>query len=116
MVIGAMILFSGGPELFQPQINWWLVAVVIITVVALFTFVIGAIIRAHLRRPTTGKEGLIGKVALTQTLLDPTGMVFIEGERWTAISESGKIEAGEEVVVTKVEGLKLRVTKTHTGG
>jgi membrane-bound ClpP family serine protease len=30
---------------------------------------------------------------------------------WTAIAEDSKIEAGEEVTITKVEGLKLWVTK-----
>jgi len=116
LVMGSIILFGGGPELFKLDINWWVVAVVVIVVVAVFIFVIGAIVRAHRRRPATGKEGLIGKVALTHTVLDPTGMVFVEGELWTATSEAGKIESGEEVVVTKVEGLKLRVAKKQTGG
>ncbi|MEE9400402.1 MAG: NfeD family protein, partial [Dehalococcoidia bacterium] len=61
-------------------------------------------------------EGLVGKIALAQTELDPTGMVLVEGERWTAIAEGGRIEPGEEAVVTKVEGLKLWVTKKQQGG
>jgi membrane-bound serine protease (ClpP class) len=116
LVMGSVILFGGGPELFSLQINWWVVAVVIVVVVAVFVFVIGAIIRAHRRRPQTGKEGLVGKVASAHTVLDPTGMVLVEGELWTATSEAGKIEAGEEVIVTRVEGLKLKVTKKQTGG
>jgi len=36
---------------------------------------------------------------------------MIEGERWNASAEDGRIEPGEEVVVTEVEGLKLKVTK-----
>jgi membrane-bound ClpP family serine protease len=43
-------------------------------------------------------------------------MVLVEGELWTATSEAGRIEAGEETVVTKVEGLKLKVTKKQQGG
>ncbi len=116
LVMGSVILFGGGPELFSLQINWWVVAVVIVVVVAVFVFVIGAIIRAHRRRPQTGREGLVGKVAAAHTVLDPTGMVLVEGELWTATSEAGRIEAGEEVIVTKVEGLKLKVTKKQTGG
>jgi len=30
---------------------------------------------------------------------------------WTAIAEDSTIEPGEEVIITKVEGLKLWVTK-----
>jgi membrane-bound serine protease (ClpP class) len=114
LVMGSVILFGGGPELFH--IDWWVITLVVILFSAIFLFFIGAIIRAHRRRPTTGKEGLIGKTATAQTTLDPTGMVLVEGELWTATSEKGKIEVGEEVTVTKVEGLKLTVTKKQQGG
>jgi membrane-bound serine protease (ClpP class) len=116
LVMGSIILFGGGPALFQLHINWWVVAVVVIAVTAVFVFFIGAIIRSQRRRPATGKEGLVGKVALAHTMLDPTGMVYVEGELWTATSEAGRIEVGEEVVITKVEGLKLRVAKKQKGG
>ncbi len=116
LIMGSIILFGGGPELFQLHINWWVVAAVVIVVTAVFAFVIGAIIRSQRRRPATGKEGLVGKVAVAHTVLDPTGMVYVEGELWTATSEAGRIETGDEVVVTKIEGLKLRVTKKQQGG
>ncbi len=116
LVMGSLILFGGGPSLFQLHINWWVIALIVIAVTAVFVFFIGAIIRSQRRRPATGKEGLVGKVALANTMLDPTGMVYVEGELWTATSEVGRIEAGEEVVITKVEGLKLKVTKKQQGG
>ena len=53
----------------------------------------------------------MGKLAIARTPLDPTGMVLAEGELWTAIAEGGKIEPREKVVITKVEELKLWVTK-----
>lgn len=116
LVMGSVILFGGGPELFQLQINWWVVAVVAVVITAIFVFVVGAVVRSQRRRPVTGREGLVGKIALVQTELDPVGMVFVEGERWTARTEGGRIEPGEEAVVTKVEGLKLWVTKKRQGG
>lgn len=116
LVMGSIILFGGGPALFHLHIDWWVIVLVVVIVVAVFIFFIGAIIRSQRRRPATGKEGLVGKVALAHTVLDPTGMVYVEGELWTATSEAGKIEVGEEVVVTKIEGLKLRVTKKQQGG
>ena len=61
-------------------------------------------------RPFTIEE-LVGKVAVARTALDPEGLVFFKGERWEAVSEKDKIEAGEEVVITRVDGLKLYVTK-----
>jgi membrane-bound serine protease (ClpP class) len=111
LVMGSLILFGGGPELFQLQINWWVIAIVAIVITAIFIFVAGAVVRSQRRRPVTGKEGLVGKLALVQTELDPTGMVLVEGEHWTARTEGDRIEPGEEVIVTRVEGLKLWVTK-----
>lgn len=116
LVMGSIILFGGGPELFQLQIDWWVIALVVIVITAVFVFVVGAVIRSQRRRPVTGKEGLVGKIVLAQTELDPTGMVLVEGERWTARAEGGRIEPGEEAVVTKVEGLKLWVAKIQQGG
>jgi len=68
-------------------------------------FSIERIVRVHLRQPSSGREEMIGKDAEVRTPLTPEGLVFIEGERWDAVSESGNIEPGEEVTVTKVEGL-----------
>jgi membrane-bound ClpP family serine protease len=39
------------------------------------------------------------------------GTVLAKGELWTAVTEGEKVERGEEVIITKVEGLKLWVIK-----
>jgi membrane-bound serine protease (ClpP class) len=109
-------LFRGGPELFTLRTDWWVIVLVVVVLAVILVFVIDAVIRVYRRRPTTGKEGLIGKTAVAHTVLEPRGMVYVEGELWTATSEAGRIEVGEEVVVTKVEGMKLRVTKKQQGG
>ena len=41
----------------------------------------------------------------------PEGTVFFQGEYWNAVSRSGRIEPGEEVVIEQIEGLKLYVIK-----
>jgi len=68
-------------------------------------------IRAHRQQVLAGREDLIGKIAEAITVIDPKGTVFVEGEHWTAISEMGQVKPGEEVIITKVDGLKLYVTK-----
>jgi len=68
-------------------------------------------VRAHRRQVAAGREDLIGKTAEVRTVMEPKGNVFIQGEIWAAISESGRIEPGEEVIVTRVDGLKLWVTR-----
>lgn len=116
LVMGSVILFGGGPELFQLDIDWWVILIVTVAIASVFVFVVGSIIRSQRRQPVSGKEGLVGQVAVAQTALDPIGMVMVEGERWTAKTDGDRIEPGEEAVVTTVEGLKLRVTKKQQGG
>ena len=86
-----------------------LIATVII--VAVFAFVISRVVRAHRRQASTGREELVGKTAVVKTALEPEGIVLFKGERWTAISEKGRVKPGEEVTITKVDGLKLYVAK-----
>jgi membrane-bound serine protease (ClpP class) len=109
LIIGSLILFSGtSPRI---EVNRGLIAAVTIFVGAFVVFVIGAIVRGQRRRVVTGSEALIGKTALVKTRLDPRGTVLVDGELWTATIEEDKAEPGEEVIITGVEGLKLRVTK-----
>ena len=109
LIMGSMILFSRSPEV--GEVNRGLIAGVTAGITAFAIFVISAIIRGQRRRKATGAEGMIGEIAIAKTPLDPTGTVLAEGELWTAASEGSRVEAGEEVIINKVEGLKLWVAK-----
>jgi membrane-bound serine protease (ClpP class) len=89
----------------------WLIVVVVICGAALLVFVVQRVVLAHRQQVSAGREELVGKTAEVETVLDPKGLVLIEGERWAAISEKGRVKPGEEVIVTKVDGLKLMVVK-----
>lgn len=93
------------------SIDPWLIIVVIIGALGFLAFATVYGVRAHRQQVSAGREELIGKTAEATTALNPRGMVMIQGERWAAILDKGKAKAGEEVIITKVEGLKLRVTK-----
>jgi membrane-bound serine protease (ClpP class) len=93
------------------QIDPWLIIVGIICLVAFLAVTIIWGIRAHRLKVAAGREDLIGKTAEVKVALEPKGMVFVEGERWAAVSETGRVEPGEEVIITKVDGLKLHVNK-----
>jgi membrane-bound serine protease (ClpP class) len=114
LVLGSLILFPGGGALFQ--VSPWLIAVVTIIIAAVFAFVITRVIGAHRRQAYTGREELRGKTALAKTALEPEGIVLFKGERWTAVAERGKVRPGEEVTITRVDGLKLYVTRKKTRG
>jgi membrane-bound serine protease (ClpP class) len=109
LILGSLMLFTNNP--MSLEVNHGLIAVVVIIVVAFFVFVVGAVIRGQRRKSSTGIEGLTGQVAVALTKLNPNGTVLIEGERWTAVVETGNIEPGEEVIVSAIDGLKLKVTK-----
>ncbi len=111
MIAGALILFSGGPSAFSLNVDWWVIAVVVIGVVAFFVFAIQAVVRTQRGKQPTGADGLTGMTAEVRTTLDPKGIVFIHGELWQAILDEGQAEPGEEVIVKEVDGLKLKVSK-----
>jgi membrane-bound ClpP family serine protease len=87
------------------------IIVAIVFAVAFIIFIIYAIIKGQRRKLSAGIEEMIGKEAVVRTTLNPKGTVLAEGELWTAIAEDSTIEPGEEVIITKTEGLKLWVIK-----
>jgi membrane-bound serine protease (ClpP class) len=108
LVMGSLILFTHTPGV---RVSPGLIAGVAAGVTAFAIFILGAIIRGQRRRKATGAEGMIGTTATAKTPLDPTGTVLAQGELWTATSEGDRVAPGEEVVISKVEALKLWVTR-----
>ena len=102
----------------MPQINpgWfqvdpWLVTLVVVCIAGFIAITIIWGIKAHRHQVSAGREEMVGRTAEAKTALDPKGMVFVEGELWTAVSEEGRVEPGEEVIISRVDSLKLYVTK-----
>ena len=87
------------------------IVISIVLAVAFVVFVIYAIVKGQRHKLSAGVEDMIGKEAVVRTALNPKGTVLAEGELWTAIAEGSKIEPGEEVIITRVQGLKLWVKK-----
>ncbi len=92
---------------------WIVLAVVIVG--AFLWFAIDRTVKAHRLQAYWGKEELAGKTAVTKTALNPTGLVFYDGELWSAQSEAGPLEAGKEVVIKRLEGLTLVVARKEGG-
>jgi membrane-bound serine protease (ClpP class) len=111
LVVGSLLLFQGAPALFR--ISPWLIATVTILISGALIFIIHRAISIHRKQATTGREELIGKSALVKVALNPSGTVFYKGELWSALSESGEVQPGEEVIVNRIEGLTLYVTKKN---
>jgi membrane-bound serine protease (ClpP class) len=109
LVAGSLILFANNPPALQT--NTALIIVVAIVVSAVFVLIIWAVVRGQRKRKVTGIDGLVGRTAIVKKHLNPKGMVLVEGELWSAIIDKGSAKNGEEVLVKKIDGLRLIVTK-----
>jgi membrane-bound serine protease (ClpP class) len=107
LVAGALILFNS--PLYHVSIS----AVISVALVTglFFAFAIAKVVQARKRPATTGREGLIGRVAQARTALDPEGIVFVKGELWQASAVDGPIDVGERVEIVAVQGFCLQVKK-----
>ena len=62
-------------------------------------------------KPTT-QQSVVGMTGIAASNLAPSGMVHVNGEDWSAVSDTGEtIEKGARILVIDVEGLTLKVFK-----
>jgi membrane-bound serine protease (ClpP class) len=106
LVIGGLLLVDAPiPEMRVRLVTALSVSIPLGIITA---FLMSIAVRARRNKITTGEQGLIGEIGITQTPLAPAGKVFVHGELWDAVSPVS-IPAGERVVVRRVEGLTLQV-------
>lgn len=73
-----------------------------------FILGVGLAIKALRRKPTTGSEGLVGKIGIATTDFSPDGKIRVHGEIWSASSEA-PIRKDDTVQIQSVDGLFLKV-------
>lgn len=66
----------------------------------------------HVKKENTNLDRVVGMNALVTEEIseNKVGEVKVDGKRWSAVSKE-KISAGESVIITKIEGVKLVVRK-----
>jgi membrane-bound serine protease (ClpP class) len=114
MVLGSFMLYDA-PEMGF-RVSWTVILPTVGATAGLVAWAVSAGLRAMLRRPVTGVEGMVGRMAVARGDLGPEGQlpegqVNVDGEIWRAVAEGGAISAGEKVRVTAVDGLTLRVSR-----
>jgi membrane-bound serine protease (ClpP class) len=109
LLLGSVMLIDSPAEFLQISFVRFILPVVVVSA-AFFLFALIMVVRAHRRRPTTGKEGLIGRIGVATVDLKPEGVVEIRGELWNAVAEE-EIKAGEKVQVKEMDGMKVKVIK-----
>jgi membrane-bound serine protease (ClpP class) len=113
LIAGSVTLFGGASSL-RP--SWWVLAIVIGSVVAFHTLAIPSFIRARFSTPTVGREGMVGELGMAEVAVDPDGVVVIREAHWRArTNRATPIAAGDVVRVVSVEGLVLEVEPEEGG-
>jgi len=112
-IAGMVTLVLGGLFLFDRSVPSARVSPVVITVVAVvtggfFAFVVKAALKARRLPPAQGLERLIGLEGVATTVLDPSGVVRVASETWSADS-ARPVPDKQRVRVLAVEGLRLKV-------
>jgi len=100
-----MLIESPDPAL---RVSWYVIVPMVATTAAFFLFAMSFALRAQMRQPTTGLEGLVGKRAKVVVPIKREGKVFVQGETWNAESDEA-FEVGETVEIVAVSDLTLRV-------
>ena len=99
-IIGSIMLIDS-PLPFL-QISWQLILAAAICISAFFIFAVGMTYRSQIKKPTTGREGLVGEQGITIEVLNPEGTIEVHGEIWNAIAKE-KIKKGQKVEITEVD-------------
>lgn len=109
LILGSFMLSRATAPFLR--ISLGLIIAMSLATAAFFIFALSKGIKIQWKKPVTGREGLIGKVGIAKTVLDPDGTIFIHGERWQASTKGELIKEGEDVDVLDIKGLKLIVKK-----
>ncbi|HEX6879680.1 MAG TPA: nodulation protein NfeD [Terriglobales bacterium] len=106
LTLGGLLLVDGPiPEM---RVKLWTALGVSIPLGLITVFLMSIAIKAYRNKVVTGEQGMIGEVGTAKTQLAPEGKVFVHGEIWDALANE-PVAAGESVVITRVDGLKLFV-------
>jgi len=110
MILGSLMLYDAPEVGFR--VSWAVILPTVGATAGLVAWAVSAGVRAMMRRPVSGVEGMVGRLAVARGDLGPEGQVNVDGEIWRAVAEGGAIPAGEKVRVTAVDGLTLKVSRT----
>lgn len=115
-IAGSLILFNSVRVPGVPRLSVPLVIATGVFLAISFSIIISFAVKALKAPPRMGENQLVGKTAFVKEVLNPLGQVRVGGELWTAELDDDdaavRAEVGEQVVIDRIDGVKLRVRKT----
>ena len=114
-IVGALVLFNSPGTPSFARVSVPLVIGSGITIGASFALLLTFALRSQTVPVQMGQDALIGKIGRAQTDINPTGLVLLASEQWTAELEDGAepVEARGRVLVTRVDGVRLYVRQAE---
>jgi membrane-bound serine protease (ClpP class) len=112
MILGSLLLFESPEPFFR--VSWSVILTTVLLVAGFALFVIRKAVSAHRRKPSSGREGLIGERGVADSDITPEGKVFVRGEYWEAWSDEAIIR-GEKIIVIGLEGMRVKVQRWQEG-
>jgi len=108
MIIGSLMLFNHNPDPAMRVSLQVIIPVVLITG-AFFALGVWLSLKAMIRRPVSGVEGLIGQEGDARTAITRDGgTAFVAGAHWNAVADQD-ITTGTRVRVVEVRQMTLKV-------
>ena len=110
--VAALVL--GGYLLIDPTatdeegVSPWAIAPIALAAIAFFVFVVPAALRAQKAPSKFSGDHIVGSEGVAKTDLEPTGVVIVNAETWSATSQV-PIPSGTRVRVIGANGLQLDV-------
>ena len=113
MMLGGLFFTDAAPQILP---SWWIVLVIVISVVAFYVVGMRTVARARFSTPTVGRDHLLGTGGLAVTGFDPDGVVEVAGASWKATAHrEAHLSPGDRVVVRGVDGPVLEVEPVTDG-
>ena len=106
LTLGSIMLFESPAPALRVSFT---VMIPTVTITSLFFVgIITLALKAQMRKPVTGMEGMLGEEGNAITAVHEGGKIFIKGEHWNAFSRK-LVEKGKRVKVVGINGLKVEV-------
>lgn len=106
LTLGSVMLFETGE--MAMRVSWTVIIPTVAVVSSFFIFALGLVVKAMMKKPRTGKMGMVGEHGVALTDVDKEGKISLHGEYWDAHSDNF-IPKGSRVKVIRVDGLSVLV-------
>lgn len=119
LTVGGVVSFALGslflvrPTEAQPGVSIAVVSMTTLATVVFFVVAVRAALRTYRQPIFSSRQRIVGAQGVVKQTIAPVGTVQVKSELWTAVADE-QVAAGEKVVVTGIEGLRLRVARAKS--